>query len=319
MNIRIKMTLIAASIVIMLTAAFGIIFIGRSSESYEEKLAQAGIYLESRDYDNAIAIYNRIISENKECAEAYVGLSDAYFAKNKTEKALEILKKGAERTDGDDIVIDKMNELFPDYQYADASDDDYDEDGDWDDEDGWDDWDNGLLDDFEEDTETAAEISVPEPEVSETMEAVTTVPQESETDTETTVPTTTSEAVTTTTAAPVTTTAAPVIATTVPPTVTAPPATTQPTARVTTVQTTAATTVQTTAATTVTATEALKDVSVPDFTVMTLDEAYAWCSKNNVILSVVGVESDSAEILSQSPAPDSTVKENSSIIVVLAE
>jgi hypothetical protein len=52
---------------------------------------------------------------------------------------------------------------------------------------------------------------------------------------------------------------------------------------------------------------------------MTLDEAYAWCSKNNVILNVVGTESDSAKILSQSPAPDSTVKENSSIIAVLAE
>lgn len=307
MNIKIKTTLIAASIIAMLTAAFGIIFIGRSSESYEDKLIQAGIYLESRDYDNAIAIYNKIISENRECAEAYAGLSDAYFAKNKTEKALEILEKGAERTDGDDIVIDKMSELFPDYQYADASDDDY-EDSDWDDEDG----DDGLIDEFEEDTETTAETSAPETETAEPDEETTTAPQESETETETTVPTTAATTVPTTTAAPVTTTAVPVIVTTAPPAVTAPPATTQATTRATTVQTTAATT-------TVTTTEALKDVSVPDLTRMTLDEAYAWCSKNNVILSVVGAESDSAEILSQSPAPDSTVKENSSIIVVLAE
>ncbi len=38
MNIRVRTTLIAASIVIMLTAAFGIIYIGRSSMDYEEKL-----------------------------------------------------------------------------------------------------------------------------------------------------------------------------------------------------------------------------------------------------------------------------------------
>lgn len=308
MNIKIKTTLIAASIIAMLTAAFGIIFIGRSSESYEDKLIQAGIYLESRDYDNAIAIYNKIISENRECAEAYAGLSDAYFAKNKTEKALEILEKGAERTGGDDIVIDKMSELFPDYQYADASDDNYDEDSDWDEDDDED----GLIDEFEEDTETTAETSAPETEASEPEEETTAAPQESETETETTVPMTAATTVPTTTAAPVTTTAAPVIVTTAPPAVTAPPATSQATTRVTTAQTTAATT-------TVTTTEALKDVSVPDLTRMTLDEAYAWCSKNNVILSVVGAESDSAEILSQSPAPDSTVKENSSIIVVLAE
>ena len=99
MNIRARTTLIAASIVIMLTAAFGIIYIGRSSMDYEEKLEQAGIYLENQDYDNAIAIYNGVISEHRDCSEAYAGLSEAYFSKKRTDKAAEILKKGEmERT-----------------------------------------------------------------------------------------------------------------------------------------------------------------------------------------------------------------------------
>lgn len=303
MNIRIRTTLVAASIVTMLTAAFGIIFIGRSSMDYDEKLEQAGIYLENRDYDNAIAIYNGVISEHRDCSEAYAGLSEAYFSKKRTDKAAEVLKRGMDYADDEDVIMAKWNELFPDIQYADASGND----DDWDDEYSES---NGLTDDFE-DTEMTAETSVPQTEQTETE--ITTVPQESETETETTVPTTVATTVPTTTAAPVTTTtAAPVIVTTVPPTVTAPPATTPATTRATTVQTTAATT-------TVTTTEALKDVSVPDLTRMTLDEAYAWCSKNNIILNVVGTEKDSAEILSQSPAPNSTVKENSSIIAVLAE
>lgn len=303
MNIRIRTTLVAASIVMMLTAAFGIIFIGRSSMDYNEKLEQAGIYLENRDYDNAIAIYNGVISEHRDCSEAYAGLSEAYFLKKRTNKAAEVLKRGMDYADDEDVIMAKWSELFPDVQYADASDDD----DNWDDEYSESD---GLTDDFE-DTEMTAETSAPQTEQTETE--VTTVPQESEAETETTVPTTSATTVPTTTAAPVTTTtAAPVIVTTVPPTVTAPPATTPATTRATTVQTTAATT-------TVTTTEALKDVSVPDLTRMTLDEAYAWCSKNNIILNVVGTEKDSAKILSQSPAPDSTVKENSSIIAVLAE
>lgn len=298
MNIKIKTTFIAASIVIMLAAALGIIIVGRSSTDYTERLEQAGIYLESRDYDNAIAIYNRVIAENRTCAEAYAGLSEAYFAKNRTDKALEILEKGERNTDGDPIVIGKRDELFPDLMYASAPDDD------------------DSLDYSEENAELTDTVTV-----SETEPDVTDVPQQSETETEseteTSVSTTAETTVPTTAATTVPTTAAPVVVTTAPPVTTAaPPAATQATTGATTQVTTVPTTVTTT---TVTTTEKLRDITVPDLTPMSLDEAYAWCSKNNINLNVVGSESDFAEILSQSPAPDSTVKENSSVIVVLAE
>lgn len=306
MNIKLKTALITASIVLLLIAAVLVVFIGRKSENYEDRLIQAGVYLENRDYDNAIAIYNGIISENRSCAEAYAGLSEAYFAKSRTDKALEILEKGAANTDNDRIITDKRNELFPDMQYADI---DYDDDDYY----AYDDYGDDFSEDADLTAETSAPKSDPEAESSETESEVTTVPEESES--ETTVTTTAETTVPTTAATTVpTTTAAPVIVTTAPPAVTtAPPITTQATTRATTTPTTVTTTTVTTT------TEALKDVSVPDLTRMTLDEAYAWCSKNNIILNVVGTENDSSKILSQSPAPNATVKENSSVIVVLEE
>lgn len=295
MNVKLKMILLVASIVLMLAASLGIIIIGRTGTDYEERLEQAGIYLESRDYDNAIAIYNRIISENRTCAEAYVGLSEAYFSKNNADKALEVLEKGARNTDNDDIIMSKRSELFPDLMYA--SDDDIN---------------NDEFDEDTENTEINSEAAPLETEMSETESAVTEVSEETVTESETTAVTTAVTTVPTTAATTVATTAAPVVVTTAPPIVTAPPATTQATTRITTTPTTVTTT-------TVTTTEALKDVSVTDFTKMTLDEAYEWCSKNNVILNVVGTENNSSRILSQSPAPNSMVKENSSVIVVLDE
>lgn len=292
MNIKMKIASIAASIFLMLAAAAAVIIVGRSGDNYEEKLETAGIYLESRDYDNAIAIYNSIIAENSSCAEAYAGLSEAYFAKNRSDKAFEILERGARNTAQDEIIMDKIDELFPDGMYADASEET---------EDGFED-DNAAVTDVPQTEDSFGEISDTE-EIT-----VTTVPEESETESETTtVPTTAATTVPTTAATTAPTTAAPVVVTTAPPVVT-------------TAATTPAATVQTTTVTTtVTATEMLRDVSVADLTRMSLDEAYAWCSKNNLILSVVGTEDDSAEILSQSPAPNSVVKENSTVIAVLAE
>lgn len=293
MNIKLKIALMAASIFLMLAVAVAVVIVGRSGTDYEEKLETAGVYLENRDYDNAIAIYNSIIAENSSCAEAYAGLSEAYFAKNRSDKAFEILERGARNTNQNRVIMDKMNELFPDGIYdADASEEN---------EDGFED-DNAAVTDVPQTEDPFGEIS-------ETEEiTVTTIPEESETESETTTVSTTAATTAPTTAATtVPTTAAPVVVTTAPPVVT-------------TAATTPATTVQTTTVTTtVTTTEMLRDVSVTDLTLMSLDEAYAWCSKNNLILNVVGTEDDSAKILSQSPAPNSVVKENSTVIVVLAE
>lgn len=302
MNLKLKMAIMSAAVVLMLAAAAGIILAGQKDNDLDKQLERAGTYLANSDYDDAVAIYNRIISADRTCAEAYAGLSDAYFAKNKADKAFDVLKKGAENTGNDKIITDKMNELFPDMEYAEAMyglKDDFDDD----------------FDDGQEDDDAAADVPQAETAVTETT--ATDVLEESETEaTSETVSETETTTSATTTAAPVVTTAPPVTTTPPPVVTTAPPAaTTAPPATTTTVPTTRATT----ATTTVTTTEALKDVAVADFTLMTLDEAYAWCSKNNLILSVVGSEETESKILSQSPAPSATVKENSTVIVILAE
>lgn len=294
MSTKIKTIAISAVIVLLLAAVAAVLFFGKdNSGDYEKKLEAAALYLESCDYDNAIAIYNGIIAEDRTCAEAYAGLSEAYYAIDRADKAMEVLEKGVDNTDGDNIVMDKWNELFPDVQYAEGE-EDYSVPV-------------GALDGTElsiDGITTVASDTSDETEATETSEEITeTTEATTEVTSETTVPTTTTAATTTvTTAAPVTTAAAPVW--------TNPPVTT--TVPRTTVTTTAPTTT-----TVVTTTTVLRDVTIKDFTTMSLDEAYSWCSKNNIILTVIGDEADGSDILSQSPAPGSVVKENSEIIVVL--
>lgn len=306
MNLKLKMAIMSAAVVLMLAAAAVIIFGGQNDTDLDKQLERAGTYLVNSDYDNAIAIYNRIISADSSCAEAYAGLSEAYFAKNKANKAFDVLKKGAQNTGNDKIVTDKLNELFPDMEYAEAL---------YGLEDGFEyNFDDGQ-EDVPEDNAAVTDVTQTETSVTETTAAEVSDKSETEatsetvSETETTTSASTTAAPVVTTAPPVTTTPPPVVTTAPPVTTTAPPAAT------TTVPTTRATTVTTT----VTTTEALKDVSVTDLTLMSLDEAYAWCSKNNLILNVVGTEDGSSKILSQSPAPSAVVKENSTVIVILAE
>ncbi len=294
MSTKIKTIAISAVIVLLLAAVAAVMFFGKDdSGNYEKKLEAAALYLENCDYDNAIAIYNGIIAEDRTCAEAYAGLSEAYYAIDRTDKAMEVLEKGVDNTDGDDIVMDKWEELFPDVQYAEG--------------DEYDNVSGGALDGTElsidgittvnSDTTDETEPSETTAEITEATETTTEVTSE------TTVPTTTTAVTTTTvtTAAPVTTTAAPVW--------TNPPVTTTvPRPIVTTPAPTTTTTVTTTV---------LRDVTIKDFTTMSLDEAYSWCSKNNLTLTIIGDETGGGDILSQSPAPGSVVKENSEIIVVL--
>ncbi len=297
MSMKIKTIAISAAIVLLLAAVAAVMFFGKDDSSdYEKRLESAALYLENSDYDNAIAIYNGIIASDRTCAEAYAGLSEAYYAINRVDKAMEVLEKGLDNTDGDDIVMDKWDELFPDVKYAEGEE--------------YDSVPEGALDGTElsiDGITTVASDTSDETETAETTEEITETTETTEATTEitseTTVPTTTTTVTTTTvtTAAPVTTTAAPVW--------TNPPATT------TVPRTTAATTAPTTTATVTTT--VLRDVTIKDFTTMSLDEAYSWCSKNNIILTVIGDETGGDDIMSQSPAPGSVVKENSEIIVVL--
>lgn len=252
MRIRNKKMLLAAAIVLLLAAAAGIIIFDRDSGvDLEKNLELAEAYLESSDYDNAIAIYNGLIAKDDSCSEAYAGLGEAYYTKGNTEKALKILEKGLEYSADEDIVIEKIKAFFPDYDLEafGYEDDEYFAE---------------VPEETEVETETEAvyisEEAVAEttavPETEETT--VTTTAEITTTVTTTTVPATTTTVQTTTTAAPVTTTAAP------------------------------RTTTTAAATTTTTAAKEPEAVIVEDLTVMTVSEAEAWCHSNNLSIFIIG-------------------------------
>lgn len=285
MRIKNKKMLLAAAIVLLLAAVAGIIIFDRDgSMDFEKKLELAGEYLESSDYDNAIAIYNGIIAEDDSCSEAYVGLAEAYYTKGNTEKALNILEKGLEYSADEDIVIVKIKTFFPDYDLESFGYED-------------DEFYAEVSDEIDFETENDEDLAS-ETEFIDAAEETAVTETTAVSDTEETTVTTTAEI--TTTAAPIVTTTA--TTTTVPITTTAAPVTT-----------TAAPST-TTRATTTTTTATIKEpeaVIVEDLTVMTVSEAEAWCRSNNLSIFIIG----EGEIISQSPAPGSIIEENSEIIV----
>lgn len=281
MSTKSKQIFIFSAIILILALAAAVIFFGRTDEeNYEKALAEAEKYLDACDYDNAVAIYNRVIADDHKCAEAYTGLADAYFAKKRRDKALEVLEKGAENTDENKMILNKMDELFPDLNYAEENTES-----------------ENLSEKTVSETETAAEATEPQTTETTSVEASETASETVETiETEitvTTVPTT------------ISTTASTTAATTAP-----------TTARTTAPATTAATTSKTTVTTTSAETEEIIFVEIPDFTLMTVDDAYSWCSMNNLYLKVIG---SGEKPLSQSPAPGTSVEENSDIIVKCGE
>lgn len=290
MRIRNKKMLLAAAIVLLLAVVAGIIIFDRdSSIDFEKKLELAEKYLESSDYDNAIAIYNGIIVEDDSCSEAYVGLAEAYYTKGNTEKALSILEKGLEYSADEDIVIEKIKTFFPDYDFESfgyENDEYYAE----------------VPDEIESETENDETVASAK-EITDVAEETTVTETTAVQETEETTATTTAEI--TTTAAPTVTTA--VTTTTVPittTTTTAAPVTTTAAPRTTTAETTTTTTAATT--------KEPEAVVVDDLTMMTVSEARVWCENNNLSLSVIG---SGGEIISQSPAPGSIIEEYSEIIV----
>ena len=189
--------IIIAVMVLIIAIVGAIVFVcNKSGDSVNEKIIEAQKYYELMDYDKSIAIYNEIISSNSTCAEAYVGLADAYSVKGNTVKALEILERGIEATGNDKIIADKITEFSDPIMY-DAEDS------------------SEAVTEIAEETITVTTVPVTEETttVPETTTVVTT--EETTTVSETTTVTTTEETTTTTSeTTTVTTTAATTPATT---------------------------------------------------------------------------------------------------------
>ena len=102
---------IAAMIVIFVVIGVIIVVSNKNAYDVNKKLDQASGYFEMMDYDKTIATYNSIISNDKTCVEAYIGLASAYSAKGNETKALEILEQGLDATRNHTSIAKKIEEM----------------------------------------------------------------------------------------------------------------------------------------------------------------------------------------------------------------
>ena len=73
-----------------------VLLAGCSNEFEKEKLAEAGEFFETKNYDQAIEAYEQVLEKNKKNEKAYLGLSNVYVAQEKNDRAIAILKEGIE-------------------------------------------------------------------------------------------------------------------------------------------------------------------------------------------------------------------------------
>ena len=110
MTLAKKFTIIAMAIILV---AICVIIVAGNNNEYDinEKLSQAENYFEMMDYDKTIATYNSIISMDKTCVDAYLGLATVYSEKGNEGKALDILEQGLDATRNHTRIAKKIEEM----------------------------------------------------------------------------------------------------------------------------------------------------------------------------------------------------------------
>ena len=93
--------IIAACIVI--AGVVGVLLVLNRGPSMEERLEMGNRYLEDLDYDEAIEVFQEILDIDPKCVDAYMGLADAYIGVEDYESAMDILEKGYDKTEDDDL------------------------------------------------------------------------------------------------------------------------------------------------------------------------------------------------------------------------
>lgn len=93
--------IIAACIVI--AGVVGVLLFLNRGPSMEERLEMGNRYLEDLDYDEAIEVFQEILDIDPKCVDAYMGLADAYIGVEDYESAMDILEKGYDKTEDDDL------------------------------------------------------------------------------------------------------------------------------------------------------------------------------------------------------------------------
>lgn len=110
MTLAKKFTIIVMAIILV---AICVIIVAGNNNEYDinEKLSQAENYFEMMDYDKTIATYNSIISVDKTCVDAYLGLAAVYSEKGNEKKAFDILEQGLDATRNHTRIAKKIEEM----------------------------------------------------------------------------------------------------------------------------------------------------------------------------------------------------------------
>ena len=84
----------------------------KSGISLQDKLDLGHKYLVELSYDKAVLEFTDAIEIDPMNADSYLGLADAYIGQGDSDKAVEVLEKGFDKT-GDDRIKEKLDELKP--------------------------------------------------------------------------------------------------------------------------------------------------------------------------------------------------------------
>ena len=120
-QIRIMIYIIIGAVI----AAVGVFLVlhsnnSQSSISLQDKLDLGHKYLVELSYDKAVLEFTDAIEIDPMNADSYLGLADAYIGQGDTDKAVEVLEKGFDKT-GDERIKEKLDELGIDENTSDET------------------------------------------------------------------------------------------------------------------------------------------------------------------------------------------------------
>lgn len=101
---------IGTLIVVILATAIGVNIYSAPANRLTRQLNLGQKYLAELDYEQAVAAFTKAIEIEPMSVEAYLGLADAYIGLGDTEKALEVLESGYERTQ-DERILEKIKQI----------------------------------------------------------------------------------------------------------------------------------------------------------------------------------------------------------------
>lgn len=97
-NRRLVLLTVVILAVVMIAGAIGAALYSQTANGYSTQLARGQKYLEQNDFENAVLCYKRVIEQEPEQSEGYIGLAQAYIGLDKMTLAYNVLLEGYERT-----------------------------------------------------------------------------------------------------------------------------------------------------------------------------------------------------------------------------